>query len=123
MYEVSIEGFFCASHRVTSPDHKLEPAHEHDWQVRAVWRGRRLDERGLLVDFVRAEQALKALTTELDGADLNRHPLLAGRPPSAEVLARVLFERLDSVRGSADGLLKSVSVGEAPGCVAVYSRD
>ena len=40
-----------------------------------------------------------------------------------ESLARVLFERLDSVRGSADGLLKSVSVGEAPGCVAVYSRD
>lgn len=123
MYEVTVESRFCASHRTTREDHTLEPSHEHDWQVRAVWRGRELDERGMLIDFVPAERSLKALTGELDGRHLNDHPLLQGRPPSAEVLAQVLFERLDAAAGSLAGALSSVSVAEAPGCVAVYSPD
>jgi 6-pyruvoyltetrahydropterin/6-carboxytetrahydropterin synthase len=123
MYEVSVEGRFSATHRISLSDGTLEPVHSHEWKVRAVWRGPRLDERGLLVDFGRAEEALGALMSELNDSYLNDHPLLGGRPPSAENLSRVLFEKLGAAGSPADEELKCVSVTEAPGCVATYERD
>ena len=123
MYEISVRGSFRATHQVATPSGELEPRHEHDWRIEAVWGGRRLDDRGLLVDFARAEQALRGLASALEGTHLNEHAILAGRPPSAENVARVFFEKLDSVRGSVDARLRSVSVREAPGCRAVYARD
>ena len=122
MYEVSVKGSFRATHQVAMPSGELEPRHEHDWRVEAVWSGRALDGRGLLVDFVRAEQVLRKLAADLEGAHLNEHPMLAGCPPSAENVARVLFEKLDSLRGCVDARLSLVRVGEAPGCRAVYAR-
>jgi 6-pyruvoyltetrahydropterin/6-carboxytetrahydropterin synthase len=123
MYEVSVEGSFRATHQVATPSGVPEPSHEHDWRVEAVWRGHCLDDRGLLVDFVRVEQELRSLATGFEGAHLNEHPMLAGCPPSAENVARVFFEKLDSVRGRVDARLWSVRVQEAPGCRAAYARD
>jgi 6-pyruvoyltetrahydropterin/6-carboxytetrahydropterin synthase len=123
MYEISVRGSFRATHQVATPSGELEPRHEHDWRIEAVWSGRRLDDRGLLVDFACAEQVLRRLASTFEGKHLNEHPMLAGCPPSAENVARVFFEKLDSVRGCVDARLRSVRVREAPGCRAVYARD
>lgn len=123
MFEVSVEGSFCATHRVMFADRTLEPMHGHDWRITAVWRGRRLDERGLLIDFDQAQKSLRALLDELNYTHLNDHPWLSGAPASSESVARMIFEKLDSVLGLADELLRSVRVTEAPGCSATYSRE
>jgi 6-pyruvoyl-tetrahydropterin synthase len=76
MYEISVRGSFRATHQVATPSGELEPRHEHDWRIEAVWSGRRLDDRGLLVDFACAEQVLRRLASTFEGKHLNEHPRL-----------------------------------------------
>ena len=123
IYEVSVERSFHARHRVARADGKWEPIHDHEWRVRATWRGAELDERGLLVDFVWAEEALRRICAQLEGTLLNDHPLLGGLPAGAEVVAQRVFGGLEAVPGGGPGRLWSVGVREAPGCTAVYARE
>ena len=123
MYEVAVQGSFCATHQVALPDGAMEPLHGHDWRVTAVWGGRQPDERGMIVDFDEARRSLTGLLAELNHASLNEHPWFGGVSASAERVARVVFERLESVLGSAGPALVSVTVSEAPNCSATYRRD
>ncbi len=123
MYEVAVQGSFCATHQVALPDGAMEPLHGHDWRVTALWGGRQLDERGMIVDFDEALRSLTGLLAELDHTSLNEHPWFGGVSASAERVARVVFERLESVLGPAGQALVSVRVSEAPNCSATYRRD
>lgn len=100
-------------------DGTLEPIHGHDWMVEAVFRGPELDRIGVLIDFVAAERALADLVAGLHHTSLNEAPLLQGLNPTAEHVARRVFEELQVRLGDA-APLASVHVTEAPGCVAAY---
>lgn len=119
MYEVSVEARFSAAHRVRLPNGELEPVHGHDWQVMAVFAGAKLDEWGMLVDFVLAQEKLEAVIGRLNHTDLGECPSMQGLNPTAEHVAKIVFaglaedERLQPV-------LHRVRVTEAPGCRAVY---
>jgi 6-pyruvoyl-tetrahydropterin synthase len=73
----------------------------------------------MVIDFDEAQSALASVTREFHDADLKTHKGLAGRNPTAEALARYIFERLDN-RGYAT--VCGVEVREAPGCAAAYQR-
>lgn len=122
MYEVSVQGRFFATHQILLPDLTPEPLHGHDWVVRAVWRGPALDARGVLVDFVAVERAMSLLTGELEQKNLNLHGFFEDVAPSAENVARILFDQLDCVSCASDAYLWSVRVTEAPGCEAAFIR-
>lgn len=119
MYEVSVEGCFSASHRLRLYDGELEPPHGHDWTVIAVFAGDRVDQIGVLVDFVAAKRRLETVIGELHHTDLNDNPYMLGLNPSAEHVAKVIFDamREDDALG---GHLDRVTVTEAPGCTATY---
>ena len=117
MFTVMVSAAFSATHRVPLPGGDLEPLHGHDWIVRAYFSREALDERGMVVDFCAAESALKTIVAELHHQDLNDHPALAGAVPTAEVVAKCLFDRLGRA-GFPE--LGRVEVTEAPGCVAAY---
>lgn len=117
MYTVSVETFFSATHRVRFPDGSLEPLHGHDWRVRALFGSESLDDHGMVVDFCEARRALEQVVADFQHADLNELEAFGGFCPTAEVVARVVFDRMVS-RGQAS--LQRVEVTEAPGCVATY---
>ena len=119
MYEVSVKTSFTARHSVQLPNGEMEPMHEHDWVVEAIFTGPQLDDRGLLVDFVEIQQDFERLLEPLADTDLNGHPLLGGRPSTAEVLALRIFEQLRGHKRQGVSLGKVV-VTEAPGCSAAY---
>ncbi|GMV96988.1 MAG: 6-carboxy-5,6,7,8-tetrahydropterin synthase [Phycisphaerae bacterium] len=119
MYEVRVQACFSAAHQVRLYDGGLEPIHGHDWRVEAVFRGPELDRIGVLVDFVAAEAALREVTANLHHTRLNDLPFFADVNPTAENLARWVFERLAERLGP-DAPLVGVYVREAPGCVAGY---
>jgi len=123
MYEVAVQGSFCATHQVALPDGAMEPLHGHDWGVTAVWGGRQLDAGGMVVDFDEVRRLLTGLLAELNHSSLNEHPWFGGLSASAERVARVVFERLESGLGSGGPSLVSVTVSEAPNCSATYRRD
>ncbi|MDX2199421.1 MAG: 6-carboxytetrahydropterin synthase [Phycisphaerae bacterium] len=120
-FEVSVSGWFAASHQLRFADGKLEPLHGHNWHVTATFAGPKLDAVGLLVDFTIVKPALQKILSEMHDRHLNDLPPFAARNPSAENVAVHIAERL--VADCPDGRwLHSVAVEEAPGCVARYLR-
>lgn len=117
MFSVSVEAGFSAVHRVRLSDGTLEPPHGHDWRVRAWFAASQLDDRGMVVDFCAARLALESVVAQFHHRDLNAQEVFSGLNPTAEVVARVVFDRL---RGAAFDTLRRVEVTEAPGCVAAY---
>src|SRR5436309_3037714 len=110
MYEVSYETTFCATHRLTRDGEAIEPVHGHDWRVQAVAAGEDLDAIGVVVDFEHLKEAVGQVAARLHYRDLNDHPGLSGRSPSAEVVARYFFDEVRKGLGAEGRRLRRVSV-------------
>lgn len=119
MFEVTVTGMFVATHQLRRPDGSREPRHGHAWRVRLTFAGPELDERGLLVDFGAVRERLEAALEGWRGRHLNDLPELAGREPSAEVVAAHLAGQLAAAAGAA-ARLAWVEIEEEPGCLARY---
>lgn len=119
MYEVRVQAGFSALHQIRLNDGTFEPLHGHDWLAEAVFRGPDLDRTGVLVDFVAAEAALREVVGGLHHVNLNEAPMLAGLDPTAEHVARRIFEELQASLGPTYPLY-AVYVREAPGCMAGF---
>jgi 6-pyruvoyl-tetrahydropterin synthase len=117
VYTASVESRFSATHSVRLPDGSFEAPHAHDWQVRAVFARPGLNADEMVVDFCEAQEALAKAIDPLRGQDLNRIEAFAGRIPTAEVVARFIY---DELWRAGLGWLRRVEVTEAPGCVAGY---
>jgi len=119
MYRVYVESSFSAMHQVPLADGSLEPLHGHDWHVRVEFASPTLNDAGMVVDFVRARAALEGVLAEVQHGNLNALPAFAGSPPTAERVARWVFDRLAERNA---GPIRRVCVTEAPGWRASYER-
>lgn len=122
MYEVRVQGRFSAVHALRLPGGVVEPVHGHDWKVEAVFRGIQLDGAGLLIDFDQASVVLDEVLSELNYANLNSRSEFVEANPSAERVARLIFDRLRGQLGQ-QAPLSAVYVEEAPGCIAGFLTD
>ena len=118
-YEILVDGGFTARHGIRLPDGDVEPGHAHTWQVRVRFVGSELDECGRLVDFEVVKADLDEVCARLDQSDLNTNPAMRNLNPTAEYVARIIFEAMLQ-RWDRDQRLCSAQVTEAPGCTAVY---
>src|SRR5207237_8111262 len=118
VYEVRVQSRFSAAHQVRLYDGELEPIHGHDWIVEAIFRGEQLDGIGILVDFVAVERGLGDITRQLHHTRLNDAELLEGQNPTAEHVARCIYDRMRASLPQAP--LVGICVHEAPGCIACY---
>jgi len=94
MYEVSVEETFAAGHALRGYRGQCEKVHGHNYRVRAVIQGERLDSNGLLVDFVELKRVLRAIVERLDHVFLNDQPPFDQINPTAENMARYFYEQL-----------------------------
>ena len=117
MFTIVVEAGFHAVHSVRFADGTVEDPHGHDWEVRAHFACVELDDTGMVVDFSRAQAALRSVVEPLDECDLNSSAALEGLNPTAEVVARFVLEGL---LATGLGSVSRVEVTEAPGCVACY---
>ncbi len=120
MFTIVVEAGFSAAPRVRYLDGTVEEPHGHTWRVRAFFSRSHLDGVGMVIDFGEAQTALHSAVNELEKTDLNTHPALAGWNPTAEVVAKHLF---DCVLAAGISTLRRVEVTEAPGCVAIFERE
>ncbi len=114
-----MEATFSAAHQVHLPDGSLEPLHGHDWQVTATFACGELDECGFVVDFIAAERCLAKVAEKLHHTSLNECEVMAGKNPTAEIVAQVIFDQL-ALEAALRSTLQRVRVTEAPGCSATY---
>ncbi|MEK6677065.1 MAG: 6-carboxytetrahydropterin synthase [Planctomycetota bacterium] len=119
-YTVTVETRFSATHQLRLADGAVEPRHGHDWLVQATFAQSGLDRVGMVVDFHQAEALLKTIVAPFHHGDLNSQSALEGRNPTAEVVAKYVFDRLGE--GSLPCVLR-VCITEAPDCKACYEAE
>ncbi len=121
-YHVTVEEVFPASHQLYTYDGELEPLHNHQWRVQLAFAGPELDSMGVLIDFVQVQRILSDILAGFRNRHLNDLPCFEQINPSAENLARCIFESLQGELDAPD-LLHRVTVWEAQNCSAGYGRE
>ncbi len=123
MFTISVETLFRASHRLTLPDGSKEAEHHHDWQVTAKLCSQKLDQMGLVMDFRRLKACLDNIVAEFGSPNgFERIDYFKENNPSAENVARYIFERLEP-KLPQGVKLHSIRVVEEPGCSAEFTPE
>lgn len=94
MFEVSVEQSFAAGHALRNYKGKCENVHGHNFKVRVTIEGEKLDEAGLLVDFVDVKKLMRAVIDRLDHQFLNDVPPFDVKNPSAENIAEYFYKKM-----------------------------
>ena len=121
MYTVRVEDGFAAAHFLTRYHGKCERLHGHNYKVFITASGPDLDDGGMLLDFGLMKAALRRITGELDHSSLNDHAAFSDGCPSAERIARFVFDRMQAEMPDARFTL--VEVYETDRNRATYSPD
>ena len=113
MFTIAVETHFQASHQITLPDGSKEPLHKHDWIATVEVSGEKLNEMGLVMDFVRLKKSVEKIVAPFENTALETHDYFRKINSSAENVAKYIYERLEPMI-PAGVKLESVSVVEEP---------
>jgi 6-pyruvoyltetrahydropterin/6-carboxytetrahydropterin synthase len=94
MFEVSVDETFSAGHALRGYKGKCENPHGHNYKVRLTVQGLQLDSIGLLFDFVHLKQVLHGVIDGMDHKYLNDQPPFIELNPSAENIAKYLYDEV-----------------------------
>src|SRR3989338_2507078 len=120
MYELLIKSDFSGAHNLRGYSGQCEELHGHNWKIEARFSKDSLNDIGIAEDFKVLKARLKAILKNLDHAYLNRLPFFRKKNPSAENIARYIFDELKSSLRMKGLLVKSVSVWESDSSCATY---
>ncbi len=120
MHEISVEVIFSAAHRITLGEGEVDRLHGHNWKTVVSVQADRLDENGLALDFGRLRQITREVTQKLDHQDVNAVPPFDRLNPTAENVARWIFEEIASRLTEPHLRVSRVRVWEEEGVSASY---
>ncbi len=122
MFEVAVEETFAAGHALRGYKGKCENVHGHNYKVRVVLAGEKLDQTGLVYDFVELKQRIGEVVRSLDHRFLNDMPPFTELNPSAENIAKYFFDELSRrlATGANGARLHEVTVFETEVTSATY---
>jgi 6-pyruvoyltetrahydropterin/6-carboxytetrahydropterin synthase len=121
LFTISIETRFSAAHQLTLADGSKEPVHEHDWLVTASVGSDRLNSMGLVIDFHVLKAMVESVVGQLVDSRLSWLEHFRKNNSSAEVVARYIYEKLETMMPK-NVKLEHVEVVEEPGCWAKFSK-
>ena len=121
MYSVIVKTSFRATHNLHFSNGSKETAHEHQWLITAEISRVKLDNIGLVIDFNDVKSYLKKITAKLEGKNLDEIPYFSKKNPSAENVARYVYEKLEPELESTVKL-EYIMVVEEIGCIGKYSK-
>jgi 6-pyruvoyltetrahydropterin/6-carboxytetrahydropterin synthase len=120
MYELHVTTEFSAAHHLCGYGEPCEQVHGHNWKVVAYAHCEKLDEVGLGIDFKQLRGRLREVLAALDHHDLNATPPFDKLNPSAENLARWIFDQLTAKLSGTPARLHRIMVCENEGSGASY---
>jgi len=116
MYLLRVTSKFGAAHNLRNYNGKCENLHGHTWKVEVCIEGDTLNEIGLVCDFKTIKSATKEVLERFDHAYINEISPFDKINPTAENLARVIYEELKIQFPQ----LKEVTVWESEDASATY---
>ncbi|MFB3127512.1 MAG: 6-carboxytetrahydropterin synthase QueD [Candidatus Acidiferrales bacterium] len=125
MFEIAVEESFAAGHALRGYKGKCENVHGHNYKVRIVLVGEKLNQVGLLYDFAELKKYIAEVIRSLDHKFLNDIPPFTELNPSAENIAKYFYDELDRrLAPSANGsIVHQVTIFETDTTTATYRRD
>jgi 6-pyruvoyltetrahydropterin/6-carboxytetrahydropterin synthase len=121
MFEITIEETFAAGHALRNYRGKCENVHGHNYRCQVSVEGSTLDEIGLLVDFVELKRIVHAVLDRMDHQWLNELPPFDTLNPSAENMARYIYEEIAASLRAREGVrLASVRLWETDTASVIY---
>ena len=120
MYIISVETQFRASHQLTLQDGSKEPIHAHNWSLTANVSSDKLNNTGVVMDFSRLKTIIDKIVAEFDNKALNSIDYFHQNNPSAENVAKYIYEKL-RVKLPKGVQLRNIRIFEERGCSAKFS--
>lgn len=122
MYLLVVREDFSAAHRLLATGGKCAELHGHNWKVEVHVRSEELDGSGMALDFHDLKAMTREILGELDHRYLNDLPAFQRQNPTAENLARYIYERLSERLRTGPVGLDRVCVWESDTTAAAYSE-
>jgi 6-pyruvoyltetrahydropterin/6-carboxytetrahydropterin synthase len=121
MFEVSVEHTFAAGHALRNYRGKCENVHGHNYRVRVLVRGEKLDPVGMLADFTELKRLLRAVSEPMDHVFINDMPPFTELNPTAENMAWYICEKMQEGLKTENGAgIAEVTVWETDIQFATY---
>jgi 6-pyruvoyltetrahydropterin/6-carboxytetrahydropterin synthase len=121
MFAVKIKEHFSAAHRLQEIGGKCEGLHGHNFMVEVAVESPTLDENGLVIDFRVLKAKTRSLLERLDHTFLNELPMFQGKNPSAENIARYIFQELSREINEGPRRISQVSIWESETSQATFT--
>lgn len=124
MYELTTIVEFEAAHCIKGYPGKCKRLHGHNWKVEVTVRGTELDELGMLIDFHDLKREVNSVIDQLDHYYLNEIEPFCELNPTAENLAKYIFEALQVKPAFAERIrLASIKIWESPKSAVLYRQE
>ncbi len=121
VYRLGLHAHFDGAHLIRGHRGKCASLHGHRWDIEVVLRGEKLNELGMVIDFSEVKKAMEKITADYDHGFINEREPFNTINPTAENLARHIFERLSSSLPEHCALIH-VKIWESPGQWASYGE-
>ena len=122
MYEICKEVHFSAAHIIEGHPGKCSELHGHNWRVRLQVTCETLDSIGMGVEFSHIKEVLREITDRLDHKDLNALPIFQTQNPTAENLARYIFQETGKRLNAPGRQVSRVQIWETDSSSVAYSE-
>jgi len=119
MFTISVERHFRASHQLTLPDGSKESVHNHDWVVTASLSSEKLNNMGVVMNFQTLQVMIDKTVAGFDNTALESISYFQQNNPSAENIAKYIYEKL-RIKLPKGVKLRNIRVVEEPGCSAKF---
>lgn len=94
MFELTIAVDFEAAHFIREYPGKCSRLHGHNWRVEVAVVGEKLNKLGMLIDFHDIKAEVKQVIDTLDHRCLNEIEMFTNSNPTAENIAKYIYEKL-----------------------------
>jgi 6-pyruvoyltetrahydropterin/6-carboxytetrahydropterin synthase len=119
-FEVGVEAHFTASHHLVGDFGPASQPHSHQYRVQVSVRGAELRADATLFDISLLQQSVADVIADVDGTNLND---LTTANPTAEVMARLFFDRIAPTLVGQGLVGLEARIWESPEAYAGYSGD
>ncbi|MCK4353385.1 6-carboxytetrahydropterin synthase QueD [candidate division WOR-3 bacterium] len=114
MWHISVEAQFSAAHQLKGYPGKCERLHGHNFKVKITVESKKLKPLGFVIDFKELKKILGKVIERFDHRNLNELPEFKTINPTAENIARVIYQSLKpEINPLANGKLREVQVWES----------
>lgn len=125
MYDLKVISGFSSAHALRGYNGKCENVHGHNWQIELIVSSDILNETGLVIDFKLLKRYLNEILEMLDHKFINETEFFKVVNPSAENIAKFIYEEFEEKLISIKHygiFVKRVNVYETASSMASYYK-